>query len=51
MTIEDYKLYCEVVKYRFRGHCPYTDLKCESFDCANCEVEIEERKWIEESGV
>ena len=50
MTLDDYKQYCEAVKYRFCGRCPYTDVKCDSFDCANCDVEKEERKWIEEIG-
>ena len=49
MTLDDYKRYCAAVKDRFRGSCPYTDVKCDSFDCENCDVEKEERKWIKES--
>lgn len=32
----------------FDGQCPYTDRPCrKAWDCANCEVEEEERKWME----
>lgn len=30
---------------RFKGRCPYTDKKCESWECSKCPVEKEERKW------
>lgn len=47
MTLDDYKKYCEALKYRFGGLCPYTGLKCDTFDCANCAVEKQEIKWLE----
>ena len=48
MTSEDYKQYCEAVKRRFDGRCPYTDLKCDTFNCAFCEVEKQEFQWMKE---
>lgn len=35
-------------KERFDGKCPYTDKPCDDWDCANCEVNAEERKMLEE---
>ena len=32
----------------FGGYCPYTNEPCDSWDCENCEVEAEERDWMEE---
>ena len=32
----------------FHHRCPYTNLHCETFDCENCEVEMNERKCAEE---
>lgn len=33
----------------FDGCCPYTGKTCfNAWDCANCEVEAEERLWMEE---
>ena len=33
----------------FDGNCPYTGKPCfYSWDCANCDVETEERLWMEE---
>ena len=34
-------------KNHFKGKCPYTDKKCESWRCQNCEVEAVERKYME----
>lgn len=36
----------------FDYRCPYTDRLCYyEYDCANCEVETEERLWAEETEV
>lgn len=36
----------------FDYRCPYTDRPCNNaWDCANCEVETEERLWAEEKEV
>lgn len=48
ITSDNYKQYCETVKYRFGGRCPYTDLKCATFNCAFCEVEKQEHQWLED---
>lgn len=33
----------------FEGYCPYTGKYCEKWNCHECEVEKEERKYMEES--
>lgn len=48
MKLDDYKRYCEALKYLFKGDCPYTGIKCDAFDCANCEVEKQEYQWLED---
>lgn len=35
-------------KERFDGKCPYTGKNCDSWNCPACEVEQEERRYMEE---
>ena len=35
-------------KEYFGGKCPYTGKKCESWECSRCQVEKNEKEWIEE---
>ena len=37
-----------LAKKLFHGRCPYTDKHCDSFDCLNCEVEQQEREYMEQ---
>ena len=34
---------------RFNFRCPYRDIPCTEFNCEVCEIEEEERRWMEES--
>lgn len=34
---------------RFNFRCPYRDIPCTTFYCEVCEIEEEERRWMEES--
>lgn len=36
------------IRLRFEGRCPYTDKPCEDWNCNECEVEQEERDYLEE---
>ena len=36
-------------KEYFGGKCPYTGKKCESWECSRCQVEQNEKEWMEES--
>ena len=36
----------EYAKELFDGKCPYTSKKCESFNCTECKVEEEERRFL-----
>lgn len=38
----------EYERHIFNGLCPYTGKPCETFECDKCEIEAEERKWLEE---
>ena len=31
----------------FEGRCPYTDNPCYDWNCKECEVEKDEREWME----
>lgn len=32
----------------FKGQCPYTNIKCNTFNCSECETEKAERQFLEE---
>ncbi len=34
-------------KEYFEGKCPYTDKPCEDWNCSECQVNEEERKYME----
>jgi hypothetical protein len=35
-------------KEYFGGKCPYTGKECESLECSRCQVEKNEKEWMEE---
>lgn len=38
--------YAQSDKEAFNGRCPYTDKECDEFHCWRCEIEKEEREWL-----
>jgi hypothetical protein len=42
------KQYYDIAKDHFNGRCPYTDKPCEDWNCNECEIEQEEREYLEE---
>ena len=32
----------------FKGYCPYTNIKCDNFNCSECKTEKAERQFLEE---
>ena len=36
----------DMYREMFGSKCPYTDKQCDSWVCANCEVEKEEVEWM-----
>ena len=41
----------EEAKAHFKGICPYTDKKCDTWTCGICEVEEREREYMESEDI